>query len=157
MGIKRKTTITDIYETHFKQDCARLAVTAAFVKGVPHFITRPAQPPAPGDIAVYHAQPHGNRDELNRLVTPDCVIDISDLIDRKAELLGCHASQSQCLSQTQRMNALTDTMKNHNNEVGQLAGVAYGEGWRRHNPQGLSEPSFDPLKSWLKDYRHCCD
>ena len=55
--------------THSPQDymedhtnTCRLAVTAAFSRGMPNFRTTPARRPVAGDVTVYHAMPHGLRD-----------------------------------------------------------------------------------------------
>src|SRR5688572_29806972 len=55
----------DILLTHSPQDymedhinTARLAVSAAFARGMPNFKTTPQRKHTGGDVAVYHAMPH---------------------------------------------------------------------------------------------------
>ncbi|MFM7752669.1 MAG: PIG-L deacetylase family protein, partial [Opitutaceae bacterium] len=54
----------DYMEDHM--NTSRLAVTAAFARGVPNFVTDPPVPACPGDVTVYHAMPHGLCDGLRR-------------------------------------------------------------------------------------------
>ena len=47
----------DYMEDHM--NTCRLAVTAAFSRGMPNFKTTPRRASIPGDVTVYHAMPHG--------------------------------------------------------------------------------------------------
>lgn len=141
----------DYMEDHM--NVCRLVVTAAFVKGMPNYTTNPPVPAASGPVAIYHAQPHGNRDTFSRLVTPQFVVDVTPYKEQKAALLRCHASQDDWLNRTQGMNAYVETMFALNREVGGMVGFELGEGWRRHNPLGYSAPDYNPLETLLKD--HC--
>jgi LmbE family N-acetylglucosaminyl deacetylase len=51
--------LVDYMEDH--QNAARLAVTAAFCRAMPNYRSQPAIATYSSDVAVYHAQPHGNR------------------------------------------------------------------------------------------------
>lgn len=140
-------SLEDYMEDHM--NTARLAVSAAFCRGVPNFPTDPVLPPVDKPIVVYHAQPHGNRDPMDRPVRPAFVVDITEKIDLKTDLLACHASQKTWLDQSQGMDAYLDTMKELSAEVGAMAGLPYGEGWRRHNPLGFDPSAADPLAERL--------
>src|SRR5262245_43239003 len=52
----------DYMEDHM--NACRLAVTAAFARGMPNYPTQPTRPPVGQCVTIYHAQPHGNRDAL---------------------------------------------------------------------------------------------
>src|SRR6185295_10533349 len=59
--------------THSPQDymedhtnTCRLAVTAAFARGMPNFKTVPRARAIEGDVTIYHAMPHGLRDALRQ-------------------------------------------------------------------------------------------
>src|SRR2546423_6764019 len=61
----------EIVLTHSPQDymedhtnTCRLAITAAFARGMRNFKTVPARDPVFEDVTVYHAMPHGLRDGL---------------------------------------------------------------------------------------------
>ena len=62
----------DYMEDHM--NAARLAVTAAFARGMPNFRTVPAREPAEHDVTVYHAMPHGLCDGLRRRIVPGAFV-----------------------------------------------------------------------------------
>jgi LmbE family N-acetylglucosaminyl deacetylase len=141
----------DYMEDH--TSACRLGVTAAFCRGMKNFPVEPPRDPVEGDVAVYHAQPHGNRDGLNRLVLPDFFVDIDSAIDEKAAALAEHKSQQQWLDRSQAMDAYVEVMKEHGREMGTASGrCEFAEGWRRHNPIGFCAASASPLTEMLADY-----
>jgi N-acetylglucosamine malate deacetylase 1 len=141
----------DYIEDH--QNACRLAVTAAFCRGMRNFFVDPPRAPVPGDVVVYHAQPHGNRDSLNRVVRPDIFINISSVIEKKADMLAEHKSQKEWLDQSQHTDAYLETMKGYADELGALSTrCKFAEGWRRHNPLGLCGPDADPLTDLLGEH-----
>ena len=141
----------DYMEDHV--NACRLAVTAAFGRGMRNFPVDPPRPPVERDVTVYHSQPHGNRDPLNRLIRPDFFIDISSVIDEKGDMLAEHKSQKDWLDHSQAMGAYLDTMRGYAREMGALSTrCVFAEGWRRHNPLGLCAADSDPLASLLGDY-----
>lgn len=136
------------------QNAARLAVTAAFTRGMPNYVTNPPREPVSQKVTVYHAQPHGNRDPLRRIVRPDFYVDISEVIHDKRAMLAKHASQKIWLDQTQGMDAYLDTMQSQCREVGKMSGqYVYAEGWRRRLHLGFCDEAADPLGTALSD--HC--
>ncbi|MEO8270626.1 MAG: PIG-L family deacetylase, partial [Aureliella sp.] len=138
----------DYMEDH--QNAARLAVSATFTRSMPGFVTSPPLPAYDGSVAIYHAQPHGNRTPLGELVEPTHFVDVSPLVDRKRELLAAHASQDQWLGASQGISAYLETMVELNSEVGQLSGqFKLAEGWRQHLNLGFSPAGFDPLRDAL--------
>ncbi len=141
----------DYMEDH--QNACRLAVGGAFVRAMQNFGTIPEVAPYADDVAVYHAQPHGNRDPLRQLVEPEIFVDVSSLMDRKQQLLQCHASQGAWLDETQGMSSYAQSMHELNGELGKLSGCfEFAEGWRRHLHLGLAaSPQFDPLVETLED------
>jgi N-acetylglucosamine malate deacetylase 1 len=136
----------DYMEDHM-QTC-RLAVSAAFAKGIPNFVSEPDCPSFEGDVALYHAQPHGNRSPLGDLVAPQFAIAIDSVVDRKLAMLECHRSQQHWLSSTQKMNSYVQTMLEQGEEVASLAKLdcRYAEGWHKHLHLGLGAKDFDPLR-----------
>jgi N-acetylglucosamine malate deacetylase 1 len=149
----------DYMEDH--QNASRLAVGAAFIRAMPNCPSEPAAFPFEHDIALYHAQPHGNRDPLGQWVQPTHFVDVESCLDRKRELLAAHRSQDEWLDATQRMSAYLESMVAMNREVGAFSQpvalaqnrslYTYAEGWRRHLHLGFSEPDFDPLTQALGD------
>jgi len=152
-------SLTDYMEDH--QNAARLAVGGVFTRSMPSVATEPPFSPFDHDVAIYHAQPHGNRDPMGCIVHPSHFVDVTLQIDRKRELLAAHASQDQWLETTQKINAYLETMMQLNREVGEMSRRAaqkhhrmpyqYAEGWRQHWHLGFSMAGFDPLTAALHD------
>ena len=135
---------SDYMEDHM--NTSRLATTAAFVRGVPNFVT---SVPAVGnyDCAIYHAMPHGLLDPLRRKVIPGIFVDISSVADKKRQALMAHKSQQSWLEDSQGMNSYIRTMEDFSAQVGRMSGrFTHAEGWRRHLHFGFSANEYDPLK-----------
>jgi LmbE family N-acetylglucosaminyl deacetylase len=134
----------DYMEDH--TNCCRLAVTAAFVRGMRNFRTEPARRPVPGKVTVYHAMPHGLRDPLRRRVIPGSYVKTTAVQGLKRAALATHRSQQTWLARSQQMNAYLATMDEFAREVGKLSGrFRFAEGWRRHLHYGLCGAAADPL------------
>ena len=141
----------DYMEDH--QNAARLAVTAAFCRGMPNFSTDPPRAPVEGEVTVYHAQPHGNRDPLRQLIVPEFYVDITSVLEAKRAMLACHFSQKHWLDVSQGMDSYLTTMANNSHEVGRLSGrFEYAEGWRRRLHLGFCSEDADPLSDALRGY-----
>ncbi len=141
---------SDYMEDHM--NACRLAITAAFARGMPNYPTSPSRPPVEQAVTAYHAQPHGNRDPLGNLVVPSLFVDVTGVIDRKAAMLECHKSQKEWLDTSQGLDSYVEMMKELMREVGRMSGrFEYAEGWRRHTHLGLCAAGADPLKAALKD------
>ena len=126
----------DYMEDHM--NTARLAVTAAFARGMPNFTTDPPVAPIAGDVAVYHAMPHGLCDGLRRPVVPDLFVDTTAMQAVKRQALAAHASQKEWLDATQGMDSYLDAGDAAARAVGRMSGrFHYAEGWRRHLHLGL--------------------
>lgn len=142
---------SDYMEDHM--NACRLAVTAAFSRGMPNFPVDPPRPPVEGSVTVYHAQPYGNRDPLGQLVRPGLFVDVSELMQRKTSMLAAHASQQSWLDVSQGLNSYLQTMHDLCAEVGGLSGrYRYAEGWRKHLPAGFCGPQDDPLATDLAEF-----
>jgi LmbE family N-acetylglucosaminyl deacetylase len=127
---------------------ARLALTAAFSRGMVNFRTDPARSPTSQPVALYHGMPYGLRDPLRREVTPDFCVDISAVIDLKTDLLACHRSQKEWLDVSQGQDAYLKTLRNMSADMGRKwGGCAFAEGWIRHLHLGLGPEDFDPLRA----------
>lgn len=155
-GIIRKVRPT-IVLTHSPQDymedhvnTARLAVGAAFVRGMPNFKTAPGSRIWPEDVTVYHAMPHGLRDNLRRRIVAGAFVDTSSVHEQKLAALGCHESQHGWLQATQGMNSYLREMEAMSREVGRMSRrFRLAEGWRRHSHIGFCPESADPLRKAL--------
>lgn len=140
----------DYMEDH--TNACRLAVTAAFVRGMPNFPTDPPRPAVTNNVTVYHAQPYSHHEPLGRLVEPEIVVDTTDLIELKKKMLAKHATQKQWLDESQGLNSYLDTMAELDAEVGRMSSIfKFAEGWRRHLHLGFCGPKDNPLVDALKE------
>jgi LmbE family N-acetylglucosaminyl deacetylase len=138
----------DYMEDH--TNACRLAVTAAFTRGMPNFPTDPRRPPVTNKVALYHAQPYSHRDPLGNLVEPKLMVDVTSLQSKKRDWLALHFSQKQWLDESQGLDSYLDTMSNLDAEVGRMSCVfEYAEGWRRHLHMGFCDADDDPLRDAL--------
>ncbi|HEX7859446.1 MAG TPA: PIG-L family deacetylase [Verrucomicrobiae bacterium] len=143
----------DYMEDHM--NTSRLAVSAAFVRGMPNFKTSPQRKQAPNEVAIYHALPHGLRDQLRRRITPELFVNTASVHATKREALAAHASQKEWLDATQGMDSYLAEMDTMSREVGKLAGKCeHAEGWRRHLHLGFSARDEDPLSKALEGFVH---
>lgn len=140
----------DYMEDHI--NAGRLAVSAAFCRGMPNFPVDPPRPPVDTPVTVYHAQPHGNRDMLGAPVTPHLYVDVSSVLDTKEAMLACHKSQKEWLDATQGMDSYLAAMRELAAETGRMSGrFQYAEGWRKRMHLGFCEPDADPIAEALGD------
>jgi LmbE family N-acetylglucosaminyl deacetylase len=155
-AVVRKASPT-IVLTHSPEDymedhmiASRLAVTAAFARGMPNYRTSPARRAINESTTVYHALPHGLRDGLRRRIEPELFVDTSLVQKEKRAALACHASQKEWLDATQGMDSYLHAMETFSAEVGRMSGAfASAEGWRRHAHLGFCAEDDDPLRDLL--------
>lgn len=132
---------------------SRLAVTAAFSRGMPNFPVDPAHDPIDQAVTVYHAQPYSHRDPLRQIVIPDLWIDVSDVLEQKVAMLARHTSQKRWLDESQGHDSYLQTLRDLDAEGGRLSGqFQYAEGWRRHLHLGFCGPDDDPLAAALSQF-----
>ena len=142
----------DYMEDHM--NASRLAVTAAFARGMPNFKTSPARPVAEYDVTVYHAMPHGLCDPLRRRIIPGAFVNITAVQKTKREALAAHKSQQGWLDVSQRINSFLLAMETMALDVGTMSRrFKCAEGWRRHLHLGFCATEADPLRDALgKNY-----
>ncbi len=141
----------DYMEDH--TNTCRLAVTAAFSRGMPNFPVQPPRDIYTGDVTVYHAQPYTHRDPLGEMVRPGIFVNVTPLQQQKRELLSLHASQKQWLDESQGLDSYLDTMQRLDAELGRMSTLyEYAEGWRRHHHVGFCSAEADPLLEALGSY-----
>ena len=140
---------SDYMEDH--ENTCRLAVTAAFGRGMRNLKTDPTTPAVSRPVTVYHAQPHGNRDPLGAVVRPTHFVDIGgEVLEQKVAMLARHRSQQQWLDESQGFASHTETMRGLMREVGEWSGrFEHAEGWRRRLTLGFCAPDADPLATAL--------
>ena len=143
--------------THSPQDymedhmfASRLAVSAAFMHGVPNLPSDPPREPYFHDVTVYHGMPHGLRDPLRRKVEAGLYVNTTSVHEVKRKSLAAHESQKHWLDVSQGMDSYLISMDEASRAVGKLSGkFEFAEGWRRHLHLGFSAQDIDPLKDAL--------
>lgn len=105
---------------------------ACFGAPAPNYRTGGDAPPLKRIPHLYFCDPDEGLDREGREVRPDFVVDVSAYIDRKAEMLGKHASQRDWLKKHHGMDNYIETMREWCAARGKLGGFAYGEGFRQY-------------------------
>lgn len=141
----------DYMEDH--STTCRLAVTAAFARGMSNFYTIPEQPADNYNCTLYHALPHGLRDQLRKKTNAGAFVNTTTVHQQKLEALKAHQSQQNWLDVSQKLNSYLQTMEDVSLEVGLMSKkFKHAEGWRRHLHYGFCGPNDDPLKELGDDY-----
>ena len=119
-----------------------LARQASFMYGAPNASLHPL---LSGSAVphLYYCDPIGMVDPMGHSVEPTTVIDVSKQLDRKTEMLACHASQREWLRAHHGMDEYIDAMKRHGAERGKRIGVASAEAFVQH--RGHPYPQNDVL------------
>ena len=146
--------------THSPQDymedhtnTSRLAVTAAFARGMPNFKTAPRRAITSTDVSVYHAMPHGLVDPLRQRIIPELFVDTTSVHATKRNALAAHQSQKAWLDASQGMDSYLIAMDEMSREVGRISRrFEHAEGWRRHLHLGFSARDEDPLSEALRPF-----
>ncbi len=140
----------DYMEDH--SNTCRLAVTAAFARGMRNFVTQPPIAPWGGDTVLYHGMPHGLHDGLRNLVHPGQYVNIGSVMETKRQMLNQHRTQKDWLDVSQGMGSYVQEMDHMARQVGRMSGrFTYAEGWRRHSHLGFSATDTDPLSRVLRE------
>jgi LmbE family N-acetylglucosaminyl deacetylase len=110
-----------------------LTRAAAFAAAVPNFLCDRGHAPRLGRIPhLYYCDPVEGKDPLGRPVPPTLLIDISKVIDTKAEMLAAHTSQRDWLLKHHGMDHYVQSMKDWGAQRGHECCTAFAEGFRQH-------------------------
>lgn len=124
-----------------------LARASAFSYSIPNASTLPL---LPGSAIpwLYYCDPIEGCDPYTlAAVTPTRYIDISAQIERKVEMLACHASQRDWLRSHHGMDEYIDAMRRFSGQRGAETGVAFAEAFVQH--RGHPFPQSDLLGQLL--------
>jgi LmbE family N-acetylglucosaminyl deacetylase len=125
-----------------------LARAAAFDAPMRNVFADRGHPPVLEQIPfLYYADPIEGKDPFGRPVEPGFCIDIGATLERKAEMLCCHASQREWLLKHHGMDEYVTAMREWAAARGRACGVAAAEGFRQH--LGHSYPQDDLLGELL--------
>lgn len=140
--------LADYMEDHMIT--ARLAITAAFARGIPNYESNPQQAPVLEPCTIYHAMPHGQCSPMREPVTPELYVDTATVQSIKRAALACHASQKEWLDKTQGQESYITTMEEFSLILGRQSGAfSHAEGWTRHLHYGFGAAKDDPLSEVL--------
>jgi len=119
-----------------------VARAASFIYGAPNASAFPLRQGSQVPY-LYYCDPVVGVDHLGRPVEPTTLIDISGQLDRKTEMLACHASQREWLREHHGTDEYLDTMRRHAAARGALAGTTAAEAFLQH--RGHPYPTDDLL------------
>jgi N-acetylglucosamine malate deacetylase 1 len=141
----------DYMEDH--TNTCRLAVSAAFTRGMPNFASLPPRPTESYDCTLYHSLPHSLTDSLRRPIMAGAFVDTTSVHATKMEALQAHQSQQNWLDVSQKLNSYLQTMEDNSLAIGRMSKVfTHAEGWRRHLHHGFCGPDADPLQELGSNY-----
>ncbi len=114
---------------------------ACFAAAVPNFLCeRIAERPLEHVPHLYYCDAIEGKDLFGQPVEPAFCVDVSAVIETKAEMLGRHASQREWLRKQHGMDQYVAAMRQWGEERGLPRGAGYAEGFRQHlghsYPQG---------------------
>jgi Oxidoreductase family, NAD-binding Rossmann fold len=120
-----------------------LARSAAFAYSIPNASKRPLEEGS-AIPHLYYCDPIDAIDHAGNVVEHTTLIDITDQMQRKTQMLACHASQREWLQAHHGMDEYIESMKRHSTLRGHSAGTAYAEAFVQH--RGHAFPNNDLLK-----------
>jgi LmbE family N-acetylglucosaminyl deacetylase len=160
VALIRKIT-PDLVLTHYPIDympdhtaTSAIARAAVFSAPIPNYLVgEAANIPAPdkGVMPLYYFEPLEGTDWYGNPVYPEFYVDISSVIDKKAEMLACHNSQRDWLRRQHGIDAYIEKMKSWSARAGEIAGVSYAEGFTMHRGHAYSQNPIlqNALKKWV--------
>jgi len=138
----------DYMEDHINS--GRLAVSAAFCRGMTNFKCNPPSKAIDGKVRIYHSMPHSLHDQLKRPVIPEILVDVTSAIETKKTMLACHRSQKEWLDASQGLDSYLLDMTGRCEYFGRMTtGFKYAEGWILHSHLGFCDEKDDPLTAAL--------
>ena len=150
----------DFIITHFPVDymadheaASAIMRTASFVAPMPNYLVGPAAalPPTPELVPLYYfGGPLGGVDYAGTPYHPHFYLDITSVIEEKAEALACHASQRDWLRAQHGIDQYLEEMRHWDAEAGNAAGVPYAEGFFIH--KGHAYPQTPVIQEALAEY-----
>jgi len=124
-----------------------LVRNAAYIASVPHYDCDMPTTPTKRFPYIYYWNASGNTDIFGRPLPLSCAVDISSVIETKAEMLACHKSQREWLQYHNGWDEYMDNMYRQSTEDGKMIGTTYGEAFMQH--RSLGHPKDNILKGIL--------
>jgi len=116
------------------ESTSRLVRDACFCAAVPNYKTEQWDPAPIHDKipALYYVDPVEGIDWFGNPVEPDFIVDITETMDLKLQMLACHASQREWLRRQHGMDEYLDSCRRWASRRGEAISTNFGEGFRQH-------------------------
>jgi LmbE family N-acetylglucosaminyl deacetylase len=113
---------------------SELVRDACFVAPAPNYRTgaEDSAPPLDHIPHLYFTDPEGGVDREGALVAPEVIVNVASAFETKARMLAQHESQRNWLLKHHGVDDYLDMMEEHTRARGRLAGLEFGEGFRRY-------------------------
>ncbi|OYW19562.1 MAG: LmbE family protein [Planctomycetales bacterium 12-60-4] len=113
---------------------SRLVRDACFAASVPHYLTQQWDPAPPLERIphLYYVDAIEGIDYFGKQLEYDFIVDVTSTIERKLEMLACHASQREWLRRQHGLDEYLDGCRRWSAVRGQQIGAEYGEAFRQH-------------------------
>ncbi len=129
---------------------SKLVRTACFVAGMVNIDT-PGIPALDYIPHLYYLDPIEGKDQYGQKIAPTTIVDITEVMELKSNMLACHKSQREWLREHHGIDEYLISMKRQSEETGKSIGVVYAEGFRQH--LGHAYPQNNLLLESLKEAR----
>jgi LmbE family N-acetylglucosaminyl deacetylase len=129
------------------EEISRVARAVAFSAPVPNAPAPPGSRPLEAIPHLYYADPAEGKSPLGDPILPSILVDITEVVEKKLEMLACHASQREWLRAHHGMDEYLESARRTSEERGRLAGRGAAEGFRQH--LGHAYPQDDLLRETL--------
>jgi hypothetical protein len=128
---------------------SRLVRAACFYASVPNYFTHALAPKARTSRipALCYWSPFEGKNIYGDFVDQRVCVDVSGVIDFKAEMLACHRSQRDWLMKQHGMDKYIETMKETAKRYGERSGFDFAEGFTQH--LGNAYPQENVLREML--------
>lgn len=117
------------------EQASMLGRGATFLFSIPNISEAPVKEGS-AVPTLYYCDAMEGIDALGEPIEPTTLIDISAQIDKKAEMLACHASQREWLMAHHGMDEYLEAMRRHAAMRGRQANVRYAEAFVQHRGHG---------------------
>ena len=115
------------------EQTSKIVRAATFAAPIQNFLHgRHRHKPIDAIPYLFYCDPLEGKDVFGQPIRPAFRIDITTAIDDKARMLACHESQRAWLRKHHGVDNLVDSMRDWSAKQGQVAGVAFAEGYRQH-------------------------
>jgi len=125
---------------------SQIAQTTCFAAGMPNIEMEDIEPFLSVPY-LYYVDAVEGKDKFGREIPPDILVDISDVIDLKEQMLCCHQSQRNWLLEHHGIDEYVQSMRRFAESRGKLINRRFAEGFRQH--LGHAFPQENILKSQL--------